>query len=253
MRSHLQSLSRRVLVLALVLIGVQPLTFAADKQQRKAKETEAKRLIGLGRTAEKLGRLLDAREQYLASEHVLFTEDAEKGLERIAQAADLQVKTLMTDAAQAYGAENFTKAAQLLETAGALHPGNLAIGCNLALTRYQQGNRDEALPLLDRCVGALRDKEPRRQLAELYTALVTGDRATVASGVRQQVARLNDAILAESDKDVPDDDEADVPVPPPWCVCADEGDPEQSAQESGDASTSRRAQRKAGSATPFAF
>ena len=220
MRSHLQSLSRRVSVLALVLIAVQPPTFAADKQQRKAKETEAKRLISLGRTAEKQGRLLDAREQYLASEHVLFTEDAEKGLERIAQAADLQVKTLMTDAAQAYGAENFMKAAQLLETAGSLHPGNLAIGCNLALTRYQQGNRDEALPLLDRCVGALRDKEPRRQLAELYTALVTGDRATVAPGVRQQAARLNDAILAESDKDVPDDDEADVPVPPPVGVCA---------------------------------
>jgi tetratricopeptide (TPR) repeat protein len=220
MRSQLESLSRRVLVLALVLMAFQPSTLAADKQQRKAKETEAKRLISLGRTAEKQGRLLDAREQYLASEHVLFTTDAEKGLERIAQAADLQVKTLMTDAAQAYGAENFQKAALLLETAGGLHPGNLAIGCNLALTRYQQGNRDEALPLLDRCVGALRDKEPRRQLAELHTALVTGDRVTVvAPGVRQQVARLNDAILAERDKDVPDEDEADVPAPPPLGLC----------------------------------
>jgi tetratricopeptide (TPR) repeat protein len=152
---------------------------------------------------------------------VLFTTDAEKGLERIAQSADLQVKTLMTDAAQAYGAEDFKKAALLLETAGALHPGTLAIGCNLALTRYQQGNRDEALSLLDRCVGALRDKEPRRQLAELHTALVTGDRVTVvAPGVRQQVARLNDAILAQSDKDVPEDDEADVPAPPPVSLCA---------------------------------
>jgi tetratricopeptide (TPR) repeat protein len=208
------------LLLALALMAVQPSALADDQQQKKAKETEAKRLIGLGRTAEKQGRLLDAREQYLASEHVLFTTDAQKGLERIAQAADLQVKTLMTDAAQAYGAENFKKAALLLETAGALHPGNLAIGCNLALTRYQQGNRDEALPLLDRCVGALRDNEPRRQLAELYTALVTGDRVTVvAPGVRQQVARLNDAILAQSDKDVPDDDEADVPAPPPLGLC----------------------------------
>ena len=169
-------------------------------------------MTSLGRTAEKQGRLLDAREQYLASEHVLFTPDAEKGLERIAEAADLQVKALMTDAAQAYGAENFKKAAQLLENAGALHPGNLTIGCNLAMTKYQQGNRDQALPLLDQCVGALRDKEPRRQLAELYTALVTGDRASVvAPGVRQQIARLNDAILAESDKDVPDDDDADAP------------------------------------------
>jgi tetratricopeptide (TPR) repeat protein len=211
MPPHLPWLPRRVAILAVLLIALQPSTFAADKQQTKAKEAEAKRLTSLGRTAEKQGRLLDAREQYLASEHVLFTTDAAKGLERIAEAADLQVKTLMADAAQAYGAENFQKAAQLLETAGALHPGNLSIACNLALTRYQQGNRDDALPMLDRCVGALRDKEPRRQLAELYTALVTGDRLNVVpSGTRQQVARLNDAILKESDKDVPDDDDADV-------------------------------------------
>lgn len=214
MRIHLQSRLRRVAVLAALLMALQPSGFAADKQQRKIKESEAKRLTSLGRTAEKQGRLLDAREQYLASEHVLSTTDAGKGLERIAEAADLQVKALMADAAQAYGAENFKKAALLLETAGALHPGNLAIGCNLALTRYQQGNRDEALPLLDLCVGALRDKEPRRQLAEVYTALVTGDRlSVVAPAVRQQVARLNHAILANSDKDVPDDEDADADVP----------------------------------------
>ena len=211
MSNHLQSHLRQVAVLAVLLIALQPSSLAADKQQRKAKESEAKRLTSLGRTAEKQGRLFDAREQYLASEHVLFTTDAEKGLERIAEAADLQVKALTADAAQAYGAEKFNKAAQLLETAGALHPGNLTIGCNLAMTRYQQGNRDEALPLLDQCVGAVRDKEPRRQLAELYAALVTGDRLSVVPpAVRQQIARLNDAILTERDKDVPDDDDAEV-------------------------------------------
>jgi tetratricopeptide (TPR) repeat protein len=179
-----------------LLMAIQPLTLAVDKQQRKIKEAEAKRLTALGRTAEKQGHLLDARQQYLASEHVLFTSDAQKGLERVAEAADGQVKALMTDAAQAYAAENFTKAAQLLESAGALHPGNLTIGCDLALTRYQQGNRDEALSRLDQCIGAMRDPEPRRQLAELYTALVTGDRTSVAApGIKPQVSRLNDAIL----------------------------------------------------------
>lgn len=219
MRHHVVSLLRRLAVLAVLLIAIQPTSFAADKQQRKVRESEAKRLIGLGRTAEKQGRLVDARAQYLASEHVLFTTDAEEGLERIAATARGQVKSLMTDAAQAYGAEDFKKAGQLLETAGTLHPGDLAIGCNLALTKYQQGDRGEALTLLDRCVGAVRDKEPRRQLAELYSALVTGDRASVAApAVKAQVARLNEAILSESDKDMPgDDDEA---VPSAAGVCA---------------------------------
>ncbi len=221
MYHHFRFLSCRVTVLFALLIAVQPATLAADKQQRKARESEAKRLTNLGRTAEKQGRLVEARQQYLASEHVVFTTDAEKGLERVAVAAEQQVKTLMAGAAQAYAVEDFAKAAQLLEGAGALHPGNLAIGCNLALTRYQQDRRDEALTLLDQCVGALRDKEPRRQLAELYTALGTGDRlSVVAPATRQQVARLNDAILEESDNDAQsDDDDVEVPSAPAVGLC----------------------------------
>src|SRR5712675_1704039 len=100
---------RPAAALLVLLIAVQPSVLAADKE-RKAKESEAKRLIGLGRNAEKQGRLLDARQQYLASEHVLFNTDAEKGLERLAEAAGQQVKTLMADAEKAYVAENFAKA-----------------------------------------------------------------------------------------------------------------------------------------------
>ena len=213
---------RVTVLLVLLLIGSQTVGIAADAKQRKALETEAKRLVSLGRNAEKQGRLLEARDRYLASEHVVFTTDAEKGLERLAEAAGQQVKALMADAARAYAAENFAKAAQLLESAGALHPGNLAIGCNLGLTRYQQGKREEALTLLDQCVAALREKAPRRHLAELYTALGTGDRlSVVAPGVREQVARLNDAILQESDKDVQSDDEnAGVPSASAAALCA---------------------------------
>ena len=180
MSYNLRARCRRAAVLIAMLSVAQPVVHAADKQ-RKAKETEAKRLISLGKAAEKQGHLLDARAQYLASEHVLFTSDAEKALEHVAEVADDQVKALMTSAAQAYAAENFTKAAQLLETAGELHPGNLAIGCNLGLTRYQQGRRDDAFALLDECVASLREKDTRRRFAELDSALSTGDRASVVS------------------------------------------------------------------------
>ena len=117
---HRFRLSPRVTIVLALVVVAQSSTLAADKQQRKAKESEAKRLTSLGRNAEKQGRLLEARQQYLASEHVLFNEDADKGLERIAEGADKQVKTLMADAEKAYAAENFAKAAQLLESAAAL-------------------------------------------------------------------------------------------------------------------------------------
>ncbi len=105
---------RRVAVLLALLIASQPSTFAADKREQKAKEAEAKRLVGLGRNAEKQGHLLEARQQYLPSEDVRFNTEAENGLERIAKAAAQQVKTLMTDAEKAYVVENFAKAAQIL-------------------------------------------------------------------------------------------------------------------------------------------
>ena len=221
---HFQFLPRRVTVLFVLLMAMQPSPFAADKQQRQAKELEAKRLTALGRTAENQGRLLEARRQYLASEHVLFNAGAEKGLERIAEAAREQAKKMIADAAQAYGAENFAKAAQLLESAGALHRGNLAIGCNLALTRYQQDKRDEALTLLNQCVEALQDEEPRRQLAELHTALQTGDRLSVAAPpIAEAVARLNHAILKERDRGAPsdgDDGDAEKTPGPNLELCA---------------------------------
>ena len=214
MRRQFPLLPRRAIVLCVLLIAAQLSPVAADNQPRKAKESEAKRLVALGRTAEKQGRLIEARRQYLASEHVLFNTDAEEGLARIAEAARDQVKAMMADAAQAYTTENFAKAAQLLESAAALHPGHLGIGCNLALTRYQQDNRGQALALLDHCVGALQDKEPRRQLAELYTALQTGDRQTVTPpAISQRIALLNHAILKEGDQDGQlDDDDVDEPA-----------------------------------------
>lgn len=223
MRHRFPAGSHRALVLFALLVAAPSSALAADKPN-KAKEAETKRLNTLGKNAEKQGRLLEAREHYLASEHVLFNKDAENALARVADAAAQQVKTLMADAATAYAAENFAKAEQLLVSAGELHPGNLAIGCDLALTKYQRGNRDEALPLLDQCVGALRDKEPRRQLAELYTALETADRRTVVPpATRQQVTRLNDAILQEGDKDPQVDDEDDddgKPAAPAGGLCA---------------------------------
>ena len=205
---------RRATVLCVLLVAAQLSPVAADNQPKKAKESEAKRLSALGRTAEKQGRLLEARRQYLASEHVLFTTDAEKGLERIAEAAREQVNAMMAEAAQAYTTENFAKAAQLLESAAALHPGHLGIGCNLALTRYQQDKRAQALALLDQCVRALQDREPRRQLAELFTALQTGDRSALAPpAISQRIALLNHAILKEVDQNGQlDDDEIDAPA-----------------------------------------
>jgi hypothetical protein len=79
MSYNLRARCQRAAVLIAMLCVAQPVVHAADKQ-RKAKEAEAKRLISWARPPSKA--IFDARAQYLASEHVLFTSDAEKALER---------------------------------------------------------------------------------------------------------------------------------------------------------------------------
>jgi hypothetical protein len=89
----------------------------------------------------------------------------------------------MTSSAGLRG-ENFTKA-QLLETVYELHSGNLAIGCNLGLTRYQQGRRDDARAARRTCGVA----QEGSGAAGAGLAPSTGDRASVASpGSKPQVA-----------------------------------------------------------------
>ena len=159
-------------------------------------------------------------------------EDAEEALQRRVAGKPPTSGRSCSHPPQAYAAEQFASAAQLLESAGDLHPGSLAIGCNLGLTRYQQGNRDEALALLNECVGAMRDKDTRRQMGELATALGTGDCLSVVSpAARQQVARLNDAIL----HDVGDDRESrdEVALPMTTNLRADEAAAGQPPEEPG--------------------
>ena len=64
-------------------------------------------------------------------------------------------------------------------------------------------------------------RNTKRQLAELYTALETGDRVTVVpSSNRQRVARLNDAILEASNKDLDHFDDDDDGRTTSSAVCA---------------------------------
>ena len=151
--------------------------------------SEAKSLANLARKAEGHDQLLEARQQYLASEEVLFSKDAEKGLQRVAEATERQVRKLMSEAAQAYAARKFE------------------------LT---------ALLLLNQCVGAMQDQEVRRQLAELYTALATGEKpGTVALAMRGKLQQLNAAILQSGDKGASyDDSDADAPATPQPGLCA---------------------------------
>jgi tetratricopeptide (TPR) repeat protein len=205
----------------ILVAAVQPLAHAADKQQ-KALQTQAKSLTELGRKAEKQNKLLESRQQYLAAEEVLHTDDAEKGLERIADATSKQVRKLLAEAAHAYATKQYAQAAQILESAAALNASNLDIACNLALTRYQLGIRAEALTILEQCVASVQDKDLQRQTAELYTALGTANQPSVVTPrVKQQLAQLNDVILRESDKGVPaGDDEVETRAAPAPTLCA---------------------------------
>ena len=249
MRINVGGLCRRAAIAFVLLNASQPVVHAADKQ-RKAKETEAKRLISLGRLRRSRAACSTPERSIWPPSTCCSPRDAEKGLERIAEAADEQVKTLMADAAQAYAAENFAKAAQLLESAGALHPGNLAIGCNLALTRYQQGNRDEALDAArSMCRGAARQGPAapiggavhgpgHRRPAERRGARRPGSRS------RDSTTRSCRRVTRTPQSD--DDDDGCADAPAVGALRADEAVAGRAARESGDALQPRQVRRVGG-------
>src|SRR5215467_4161487 len=116
-------LVRLCLPLALVCL---PLAAASLKDARKAKQGEAKRLAVVAQKQEKAGDFIAARASYLQSAGVCWNKDAEKGLERISQALDKQVRELLEAASRTYAARNFAKTGEMLERARTLEPGNPA-------------------------------------------------------------------------------------------------------------------------------
>ena len=181
-------------VCSIVLTVVPSVATAADKQT-KVLEAEAKRLMTVAEQAERAGRLLDARASYLAAEQNLYSKDAENALERVAALIARKVTGLVNDAARAYGAGDFAKAAELLGSAALLEPANAPLLCNLAAVSYKQRREETAVELLDECLATLPDRDSARAFAEMRTALVTADWSVVAEPLKAQVMRLNEHIL----------------------------------------------------------
>src|SRR4051812_12769549 len=71
------------LIAAVTLFALLPAGLVAANKATNGLEAEVRRLVALGQRAEDAGNLPDARTQYLAAEQLLYSHDAEQGLQRV--------------------------------------------------------------------------------------------------------------------------------------------------------------------------
>ncbi len=184
----------------------------ADTDPRKASKAEAKRLAKLAQTAEKQGKLLEARSYYLQAEGNAADKSAEDGLKRVNDLVAAKVKTLLTTAGRAYQAKDFAQANELLESVLGMQPGNPTAAYDLALTKYQRGEHSAAVVLLDGYAASLHDGAQQERAAQLRSAMEMGlDSPSLAERFKPQLSGVNIQIAAMAGKE-PDDDDEDAPA-----------------------------------------
>ena len=76
----------------------------AEKQAEKQRQARAKAMVKDAKALEKSGRLVEARKEYAQSETVFETKDAVKGIKRLDEKLQQQVKTTLVQAQKLYAA-----------------------------------------------------------------------------------------------------------------------------------------------------
>jgi hypothetical protein len=169
-----------------------------DKKQLEAK---AKALVTEGKALEKQGRRDEARDKFVDAEGYLSTKDALNGIDRIRDADEKQVQTLLASAHQSHDAGNFGECASTLEKGLAISAANSALHYNLMLCYEKLQARAQAVEHLDSAIAATHDKKLRADLMQLRGRLLLGLAPAAAAGdLRKKIDTFNASYL-QRDRD----------------------------------------------------
>lgn len=170
--------------LPLLLLAVLSLHAAASSQSsdtpnpsqmdKKQLEASAKALVNEAKALEKQGKLDEARDRYIDAEGYTSTKDALNGLDRIKDANEKQVQTLIASAHQAFDAGKFSDCADKLEQGLTISPANAALHYNLTLCYAKLKDRTQAMEHVDSAMAGTRDKNLQADLVQLRGNLLLG-------------------------------------------------------------------------------
>ncbi len=161
-------LQKSIAVLLLTSVGIS----AADpaKQQRKAREAAAKKLVAEAAAQEKGGNTFAARQLYLQAETQMFTKDAEKALERLDTQDREHVRSLLGSAERAWRKNDWSSAEASLRQAQQLQPGNATVLYDLALVLRQKERFADAEEILSKAAAQSSNEQTRLRLVSLLSA-----------------------------------------------------------------------------------
>ena len=191
-------------------------TFAgsAGKQAEKQAQAKAKVMVKDAKSLEKAGRLVEARKEYMQSEAVFETKDAVKGIKRVDDKLQEQVKNTIAAAQKLYAGGQFRAAADQLEHALTLETYTALVQRDLALCYYRLNDSAKAVDLLDQAAMATPDPKQRAKLLPLRTVFVTREDApSLDKATRQRVIEFNQAATNLGFSATLDDPSADPAQP----------------------------------------
>src|SRR5579863_1740475 len=167
---------------------------SAGKAAEKQAQAKAKLMVKDAKSLEKAGRLVEARKEYMQSEAVFETKDAVKGIKRVDDKLQEQVKNTIAAAQKLYAGGQFRAAADQLEHALALETYTPLVQRDLALCYYRLNDSAKAVDLLDQAAMSTPDAKQRAKLLPLRTVFVTGEDApSLDKATRQRVIEFNQA------------------------------------------------------------
>jgi hypothetical protein len=176
----------------------QPNPSQMDKKQLEAK---AKTLITEGKALEKEGRRDEARDKFVDAEGYLSTKDALNGIDRLRDANEKDVQTLLAAAHQSYDAGNFGECASALEKGLTISAVNPALHYDLMLCYEKLKARAQAVEHLDSAIAATHDKKLRADLMQLRGSLLLGVAPAAAAGDIRKKIDTFDASYLQRDRD----------------------------------------------------
>jgi len=167
----------------------------SDKATQKELQSQAKAMVKEAKNLEKQGQFVEARREYAQSEAICGTNNAVKGVKRVDEKLQNQLKDALAQARNSYHGGNFHAAASQLERALLLETSTALLQQNLALCYYRAGDAAKAVEWLDQAVAGTPDPRLRQKLQLLRTSFVTGETApSLEKRDKQRIAEFNQAI-----------------------------------------------------------
>jgi tetratricopeptide (TPR) repeat protein len=146
-----------------------------EKAEKKELTVQAKAIVAEAKNLENTGKIAEARVKYAESQAMIETNEAADAIKHLDDEIHRRVQDSLARARKLFESRKYPEATALLEEAEKLGHGGATLSYNLALCRYQLGDREKAVEDLNQAIRATPDPKIKLKEKQLLAYFSTGD------------------------------------------------------------------------------